>query len=293
MKKRILSALLALCMVFALGTVGAMATDEPETPTTPTEPEAKHTIVYVNAEWPAVDNGTADQTGKVFYRNLGDAIKASNESDSKIETIVLESNISPDVSYVTATQGAATYYITRSITIDGNNKVATVKNGTSTEQKNVCVFTVDGSDVEVTIKNLTINGSNISKHGINVFGGATVTLNNVTSSGNYGYGVCINGSSVTATELTAQNNAWGGVNVDSNGTKSSFTMNSGNLTNNGGNEKASVVIESDEGDTTSTTLKSGTFDRVYTHDKDSSNPADGDDEITITGGTFIRPAATR
>ena len=62
-------------------------------------------------------------------------------------------------------------------------------------------------------------------------------------------------------------------------------MNSGNLTGNGGAEKASVVIESQTGLKTSTTLTGGEYDRVYTHNKDS-NPADGDDEITITGGTY-------
>ena len=290
MKKRILSALLALCMVFALGTVGAMA-EEPTTPTTPTETDPA--TVYVNSGIDENASGQVNTDGKRVFRSLSGALEESNKSDSLITTIILETDINPDMKYVSnvTNDGSAAYTVTKSVAIksaEGVKNISVTNSGsTSIDNIKASVFTISGSNVQVTIQDVNIDGNSISRHGVNVFGGPTVTLTNVTSNDNKGYGVCINGSTVIATNLTAQENDWGGVNVDSKDNESaSFTMDGGDLTKNGGENSASVVIESTTGKTTSTTLKSGTFDRVYTHDNDTSNHATGDDEIIITGGTY-------
>lgn len=64
----------------------------------------------------------------------------------------------------------------------------------------------------VTIEGLTVDGS--TGHGINIYKATGVTLTDVTVSDSAKSGITVNGSIVVAHNLTTENNAWGGVNVD-------------------------------------------------------------------------------
>ena len=293
MKKRILSALLALCMVFALGTVGAMATDEPVATTTETDPEP--------AEQPSTEQDETNSEayiGSKYYATLEEAVEAVNNGTADGSTIVLCKDVEVELNDV-PNEGAS-IQITKDMIIDGTNH--TIKAvGEPTGGTDAHVISVTGNDVNVTLRYLKIDGSNIAQHGINVWAGNNaddihVTLTNVTSSNNKGYGVCIGGADVTATNLIAHGNDWGGVNVDTkNGNNASFDLDGSDtdLTGNGATTaaagdnkvlKASVVIESDAGTTTTTTLKAGKYDAVYTHNDSSASL--GNDTLTITGGEY-------
>ena len=171
-----------------------------------------------------------------------------------------------------ANSGAIT--VDKSITIDGAGYALNATNGS---QNATLLLVANGANA--TIQNLTVNGNGCAKHGVQAYS-ATAILNDVTSTGNTGYGILVNRSTVEATGLTTSGNGWGGVNVDANGSGSaSFTMNSGSIA-----EDASVVIEGDAGDTTETTINGGTLQNVMKH----PNAADaaGEDTITISGGTI-------
>ena len=72
------------------------------------------------------------------------------------------------------------------------------------------------------ISDLTVDGSSVPKlHGINAFK-STVDLDNVTVKNNTKYGLVVNSSQVTATDITTSNNSWGGIDVDQNDNSSSL-----------------------------------------------------------------------
>lgn len=201
-------------------------------------------------------------------QELLDAIANASDGD----TITLTGSIDVDMSGTAANSGAIT--VDKSITIDG---AGCALNATSGSQNATLLLVANGANA--TIQNLTVNGNGYAKHGVQAYS-ATATLNDVTSTGNTGYGILVNRSTVEATGLTTSGNGWGGVNVDANGSGSaSFTMNSGSIA-----EDASVVIEGDAGDTTATTINGGTLQNVMKH----PNAADaaGEDTITISGGTI-------
>lgn len=201
-------------------------------------------------------------------QDLLDAIANASDGD----TITLTGSIDVDMSGTAANSGAIT--VDKSITIDGAGYALNATNGS---QNATLLLVANGANA--TIQNLTVNGNGYAKHGVQAYS-ATATLNDVTSTGNTGYGILVNRSTVEATGLTTSGNGWGGVNVDANGSGSaSFTMNSGSIA-----EDASVVIEGDAGDTTETTINGGTLQNVMKH----PNAADaaGEDTITISGGTI-------
>ena len=176
-------------------------------------------------------------------QDLLDAITNASDGD----TITLTGNIDVDMSGTAANSGAIT--VDKSITIDGAGYALNATNGS---QNATLLLVANGANA--TIQNLTVNGNGYAKHGVQAYS-ATATLNKVTSTGNTGYGILVNRSTVEAAELTTSGNGWGGVNVDANGSGSaSFTMNSGSIA-----EDASVVIEGDAGDTTATTINGGTL----------------------------------
>ena len=132
MKKRILSALLALCMVFALGTVGAMAEGPVE------EPGTTGRTLYVNQD---VDE---DPTNNL-YKTFSDALNASRAGD----TIELQSNLKPYMDEGTANIGI--YNISHDLTIKGNGKTvyATNNGQNSGSATGVHVFNVTAGKVTI------------------------------------------------------------------------------------------------------------------------------------------------
>ena len=289
MKKRILSALLALCMVFALGTVGAMA-EEPVATTTASD---NAVTLHVNS------NGTATERAEgAVFQYLSTAIEKAHAGDK----IIIDHNIEADNGNAINSSAYGIYVIDKELTIEGadsgititakGDKQITYDNG----HDDVHLFNITSG--KVTISNITINGQYTSgntyyvKHGIQAYGSSTnVTLNNVTANNCFGYGVVVNnGAIVTANSLNASGNGWGGVNVDGKTNSATFTMNGGNLKGNGGTNAASVVIESQNGGKTETTLENGEFDNVATHVEDGKSV--GNDTLTINGGNYVTVAAS-
>ncbi|GEM_PF-3547507 len=86
----------------------------------------------------------------------------------------------------------------------------------------------------VTISNIIID-SDSKSHAVNTYGNAYGILNDVTIKNGKGVGLTVNGSTIIATNLNTNGNAWGAVNVDPGSgvtTPSIFTLNSGNLSEN-------------------------------------------------------------
>ena len=177
MKKRILSALLALCMVFALGTVGAMA----DTPTA--DPPA--------GEAPAVEDKpivlVKEDNTEVGYDHLAGAIKAAADGD----TIQIKENVDVNNVSTSAASEYGVYIITENITIEGIGSNITLSYSGSANNESGwpatrAVFTVQNG-AQVTIKNITINNnadqsSRGARNGIQAFGANTkVALENVAN----------------------------------------------------------------------------------------------------------------
>lgn len=232
------------------------------------------------------------KVGDQYFDTLQEAINAAQNGTTK--TVTLLKNFEVDITNTTD----SLYRINGSITIDGDNRTITIKDIDA--ERDVKIFNVTSGTV--TFEDLTIDGNDVAKHGIQAFGtGTNVTLNNVTSNENTGYGVLANGGAkVSATKLYTDDNGWGGVNVDK-GAK--FTMNSGTL-----GEEFSVVVESQDNSVTSDTvanLINGTYNKIqiktnksdvnisggsytdivgYSDSKGSYTPNSGD--ASVTGGTF-------
>ena len=232
------------------------------------------------------------KVGNQYFDTLQEAINAAQNGTTK--TVTLLKNFEVDITNTTD----SLYRINGSITIDGDNRTITIKDIDA--ERDVKIFNVTSGTV--TFEDLTIDGNDVAKHGIQAFGtGTNVTLNNVTSNENTGYGVLANGGAkVSATKLYTDDNGWGGVNVDK-GAK--FTMNSGTL-----GEEFSVVVESQDNSVTSDTvanLINGTYNKIqiktnksdvnisggsytdivgYSDSKGSYTPNSGD--ASVTGGTF-------
>lgn len=97
--------------------------------------------------------------------------------------------------------------VNRAVAIDGNEK--TLSAGSSLAGH---VILVTGSDVH--INDLTVDGNNKSVHGIQAYVATDVSLENVTVMDNGKSGLLVNGSTVTVNNLSTSGNGWNGVNVD-------------------------------------------------------------------------------
>lgn len=244
---------------------------------------------------PDTDNSEA-RIGSTYYDTLAGAIAAAEAGD----TVILVDDIEVDLTSLTSTSQGVYDISKNNITIDGgNNTIKAISSETEKGQGHVFLIRSD-----VTIKNLTIDGNEqIARTGIQAYGAsANVDIENVYIHDCYAYGVLVNnGATVNAKQLRTSDNGWGGVNVDTNGASSKFSMSSGTL-----NETYSVVVEDDN--TTATTdvnLSGGTYNNIqiktnksdvnisggsytdivgYSDSKGSYTPNSGD--ASVTGGTF-------
>lgn len=256
MKKRIISALLAVCLLVSLGTVGVFAADG----------------VNPCEEDPCTHEAAI---GDTHYDTLEDAIAAAADGAE----IKLLNNV--DASVDGKGDNTGVIEIGKNLTIDGAGHSIEVSGTTSV---NVHAVLVHGT-ATVTLKNLTVDGSNTAKHGIQAFGSVTLNLNGVTSTNNKGYGVLVNGGAVvTANGLNTSENGWGSVNVNANaGVKSVFNMSAGNLA-----EQYSVVLDSDASSTNTVSLTGGTYNTVMTNTYDNDKKVErsqGTNNITISNAT--------
>ncbi len=207
---------------------------------------------------------------------LAKAIENAKNGD----TIKLTASFEVDVDGVTTNGGKFT--IPSGVTIDGNNKTITVTGNAAAS-----LFLVSGDSSSATIKDLTINGANSIKHGMQAYGGATLTVENVKVQNCTGYALVVNGSTVTVEGkdgLVTSGNGWGGINVDLGSgveTPATLTIKEAEIA-----EENSVYVENTYSQKASVTatIESGSFQSVKISDEHPDEAT-----LTVSGGTFTTP----
>lgn len=259
MKKRIISALLAVCLLVSLGTVGVFADGAQNE-----APSAEY-VGSITVE---------DKTEN--YSDADSFVKAINEATSGAVVTLLK-DIEVDVDAPADTSAAIVIDV--NMTFNGNGRTIKAKS-TGTTDTGAHVLSVEGS-VTAEISNLIIDGASVAHHGIHVFGGAKADLKNVTIGGHYAYGLVVNnGASVEADKLIVNAgaaNAWGSVNVDAKSTKAEIKLTNSNLT-------GDFVFDSAEGGQNTATLDNVAADTIKTNnDKADGTPqSSGNTTITIS-----------
>jgi len=167
--------------------------------------------------------------GVAFAANVPTAVATADAlktalADPAIETIVLTADIDTTEQLT----------VSRPVTIDGAGKTVKVTTdlGKVNGSKHALLVMAGTESNPVVITDLTIDSDLDKAYGVNTYNAAVVQLNSVTIKNSRGAGLTVNGSNVTATELTTSGNAWGAVNVDPGVgvvTPSVFTLMSGNL----------------------------------------------------------------
>ena len=187
MKKRMLSAFLAMCMMLTM--VPAAFAAEPEqnkTYSVSTAEELESAIGQVKA------GDTIELTADIELPNTDvPSYGAAVTLPAGVTLDGKDYSISPDTTWTTATHIIS---------------VESAAEGTST-----------------VIKNLTVTGNDNTKSGIHVYNSKGVTLENVTIQDCANAGLLVNGSQVTANGLTTSGNGWGAVNVDKEGASLDLT----------------------------------------------------------------------
>lgn len=205
-----------------------------------------------------------------------DALADAIESATSGETIKLTASFNVNVDGV-ATNGGK-FIIPDGVIIDGDNNTITVEGSAEAS-----LFLVSG-ERSARIKNLTINGAERIKHGMQAYGDATLAVQNVEVHNCTGYALVVNGSKVTVDGLTTSDNGWGGINVDlGSGVTTPADLTIKNATIAEGN---SVYVEHrhGKGKQVTATIKGGSFQSVVI--------AEGQTEKTtlkVSGGTFKIP----
>lgn len=243
MKKRLLSALLAITMMLTMPlaalavNTGDILTDSeiavPVNENTPdsgdqggetTEPSNEDTDVSTDGETSGISTLDALKTALT---------SAASDSENKTVTLTGDITIGSD-KLAGLSKNGAVITIPAGVTLDGANYTITAS-GWNDEQKNSYhILSVENATTgTTTIKNLTIVGNENTKSGIHAYNcTGTVALDNVTIKNCGNAAVQVNGSTVTATDLITEGNAWGAVNVDK-GTavtnSASFNLTSGDL----------------------------------------------------------------
>ena len=131
-------------------------------------------------------------------------------ADANVTQVNIIADISVPVDGVSGNTGAIN--VTHPVSIDGGGHTLTATKADSNPNMNGSVLNITSDNVTVT--NLKVNGSNLIKHGVNVWGDIEgVTLTGIESRNNCGTGLTVAGAKVTVEGLTTSGNVWGGVNV--------------------------------------------------------------------------------
>lgn len=115
-------------------------------------------------------------------------------------------------------ENEALFTLPAGVTLDGDGNIITADDSWDKSANNHIIGIVNAKDTKIC--NLTIVGNEKTKHGINVFGNngdTSMDIENVTVKDCGTAGIVINGATVTATDITTENNAWGAINVDNAG----------------------------------------------------------------------------
>ncbi len=224
----------------------------------------------------AVYNETTNETTKVYYRGLDYAVAEAQNGD----TIVLLDDAILDGSKTSENQGVLNI-TSKNIIIDGGSHTLTIAEGSN---KNAHAVNIQANS-NVTIKNITIDGANITKNGINVYQSTAIIGENVTVKNNRQHGVVVNGSDVTVDGLTTEGNFYGSINVGNNSGDAELIVNSGELTDGifGGGISFDKV-DTSTGKITGN-INGGNISRI------SENNFGENDSITVSGGTFTSSVA--
>lgn len=216
--------------------------------------------------------------------SAADAFAEAIQKATSGATIKLTTDITVNVNGVDKNGGK--FIIPDGVTgviIDGGNKTITVEG-----KADASLFLVRGKDSSAKIQNLTIIRSEGSskgiKHGMQAYGGANLTVNNVEVSGCWGYALVVNGSTATVDGLTTRGNDWGGINVDLGSgveTPADLTIKNAEI-----EEENSVYVEHNNSPDTkvTATIESGSFQSVVNAEGQSDKTA-----LTVSGGTFTTP----
>lgn len=194
----------------------------PATETTTTEtseaPEATPMVPLTSAtpasETEELDGTEEAQTYEVNDQNtLADAISKAKSGD----TIKLTASFEVTNDGEGIAENEALFTLPTGVTLDGNGKTITATDWVKSANNHI-VGIVNAKDTKIC--NLTIVGNKSTKHGINVFGNngdTSMDIENVTVKDCGTAGIVVNGATVTATDITTENNAWGAINVDKAG----------------------------------------------------------------------------
>lgn len=202
--RKLMSMLLALCLVLAMVPVAASAEgDSPETGTPMTAAE------------------------------LQDLLDQAGSETSEEKTVTLTSNVVVSDENHTGGYGTAIINVPAGVTLDGGKFSIIAENWNSTNQYHILGVSNTAAKTTTTIQNLSIVGNTNTKSGIHAYKcEGTVAIKDVEITGCGNAAVQVNGSQVTADGLTTSGNAWGAVNVDKGSgvdTTASFQLTSGTL----------------------------------------------------------------
>ena len=200
-----------------------VSTLTPATETTTTEtseaPEVTAVVPLTSAtpasETEELDGTEEAQTYEVNDQDtLADAISNAKSGDTIKLTASFEvTNNGEDIA-----NNEALFTLPAGVTLDGDGNTITAASDWDSSAKNHIVGVAQTEGAKIC--NLTIKGNGNTKHGINVYGidgNASLDIENVTVKDCGTAGIVVNGATVTATDITTENNAWGAINVDNAG----------------------------------------------------------------------------
>ena len=108
--------------------------------------------------------------------------------------------------------------ISKSVTIEGNGRTITAASTIPNNSAVIAPSLADG----LKISDLTVDGAGVLKlNGINAFK-TTMDLDNVILKNSTKYGLIVNSSTVTVNNITTSGNSWGGIDVDQNNASSAW-----------------------------------------------------------------------
>lgn len=240
-----------------------------------------------------------DEAGNTtVYVTLKDAIAKAEAGD----TVKLEKDVVIAENTITD-PNTGIYTITKDLTINGNGKkIEAAFDGSDGElwpkpgesrDTDPSIFNVENCNV--TFDNITINGGDVARHGINIWSNnpenkAEVIINNSEIANCEGYGIVCVGSEVTVDNIVTKGNGTGGINVDTSESSklpSNFEFVSGTV-----NEELAVNVEKSytTEENATVTISGGEFKgEVVVADKaDTDEDVDGV-ELNITAGSFVNP----
>ena len=225
MKKRLLTVLLAVCLVLALGTVTAAAADGDD-----------------YAEWTSTTSLPTSGTYKLMNDVTVDdettiGSWASSTPETPAKTLILDLNGKT----ITTTDGQVFYVQTNGgLTISdsvGTGKIT--NNGVTSSSKNVVYvsghFEISGG----TIENTTRSGYALY---VNSSGKATISGGTIVNTGSSGYSLQVNSNaSVELVDGTITNSIDGGHTVYVNGNNGSFSMSGGTINQNSSYSSSAAI----------------------------------------------------